>query len=202
MRQRAHGTPSCWYGCMHCNILNFPSIHMWHVSFTFNVTNYYWVFFFDVRKRIFFVVFSRKFLFFSLFFRWKFAPKSQNYNRRNHYFKFMPSSNSVKCEHTIHFDTFQSFSKFIVFIWHFKFSRCVPFRWTHKKNWWNWLNMNTLQKEDFVQAVLIADAYDETLQPFVKEGSTVRIKSKPFTYHLICFGTCRWCNVLINERNP
>lgn len=109
---------------------------------------------------------------------------------------------SVKCEHTIHFDTFQSFSKFIVFIWHFKFSRCVPFRWTHKKNWWNWLNMNTLQKEDFVQAVLIADAYDETLQPFVKEGSTVRIKSKPFTYHLMCFGTCRWCNVSTQERNP
>lgn len=38
--------------------------------------------------------------------------------------------------------------------------------------------MNTIQKEDFVQAVLIADAYDETLQPFVKEGSTVRIKYK------------------------
>lgn len=38
--------------------------------------------------------------------------------------------------------------------------------------------MNTLQKEDFIQAVLIADAYDKTLQPFVKEGSTVRIKSK------------------------
>lgn len=35
--------------------------------------------------------------------------------------------------------------------------------------------MNTMQKEDVVQAVLIADAYDETLQPFVKEGNTVRI---------------------------
>ena len=34
--------------------------------------------------------------------------------------------------------------------------------------------MNAMQKEDMVQAVLIADAYDETLQPFLKEGSTVR----------------------------
>lgn len=35
-----------------------------------------------------------------------------------------------------------------------------------------------MQKEDFVQAVLIADAYAKTLQPFVSEGSTVRIKLK------------------------
>lgn len=36
--------------------------------------------------------------------------------------------------------------------------------------------MNTMQKEDLVQAVLMADAYEKTLQPFVKDGSTVRIK--------------------------
>lgn len=35
--------------------------------------------------------------------------------------------------------------------------------------------MNTMQKEDTVQAVLIADSYDKTLQPFVNEGSTVSI---------------------------
>lgn len=33
--------------------------------------------------------------------------------------------------------------------------------------------MNTMQKDDTVQAVLIADAYDKTLQPFVTNGSTV-----------------------------
>lgn len=37
--------------------------------------------------------------------------------------------------------------------------------------------MNTLQKEDVVQAVLIADTYERTLQPFVKLGSTVGIES-------------------------
>lgn len=40
------------------------------------------------------------------------------------------------------------------------------------------MNMNTIQKEDTVQAVLIADAYDETLQPFVKGANTVCIKFK------------------------
>lgn len=33
--------------------------------------------------------------------------------------------------------------------------------------------MNALQKEETIQAVLIADAYDKILQPFVNEGNTV-----------------------------
>lgn len=33
--------------------------------------------------------------------------------------------------------------------------------------------MNTMRKDDTVQAVLIADVYERNLQPFVNEGSTV-----------------------------
>lgn len=35
------------------------------------------------------------------------------------------------------------------------------------------VKMNTMQKEETVQAVLIADTYDKTLQPFVTTESTV-----------------------------
>lgn len=43
--------------------------------------------------------------------------------------------------------------------------------------------MNTMQKEDTVQAVLIADTYDKTLQPFVRESSTVSSFSFLYSYH-------------------
>lgn len=42
--------------------------------------------------------------------------------------------------------------------------------------------MNALQKEETIQAVLIADAYDKILQPFVNEGNTVSALS---VFHMI-----------------
>lgn len=35
--------------------------------------------------------------------------------------------------------------------------------------------MDTLRKEDTIQAVLIADAYDKILQPFANAGNTVSV---------------------------